>query len=687
MFVNTVAKVNILTTHTYLFLKLLLLHFIEKEPSKFPIVDKEFICDIFRVIGTRTDNRGSTISSHNASRHEMITNFYNQRYYHLVPSYENLNYDHLGHVVPYSAIEMETNINNNVFMRFEAHFIKYMKVYYNIKQKKLDIRKNFTDNEERKKQFAELFRKFNSVCQDILFFTEEIENSEYRDYILNMRKYLFGNNPNTDKKGKTYNLLRNVSFKRKNALGKFETKLEKRTFTFYVKQHPEKYLYSFIMLAKLYEEYNVGKEEKIKLFNIIPLQTSLVPNHICIDNQGLIDLLPKGEYKKWANGNLKQKPTIWNWVFNLNRKEFRKKNHNFHFMIKTDGISCSIVFKMPASIENNYVAKKSKYEEMQYIQDQIIREVKDQYGNVQRFLTPEGLKMKEMTKVCIDPGMQDLIHCGAYVNGEFRSFRYTQNQRRFETKSRKYQKLREKIKTHYVQYCEQQLSLLNSKVSSYAKFRKYILYKNYYNIPLREHYSKRVFRKLKLYTFINTQKSEARMMNNFQKIFGGPEKVCIGYGDWSKGSFNMPGHEPTMSKKLRRMFVEKGYQTNLINEYRTSITCNECGGELTKFLYKEKKRRMSNEVSKRIESKEVLCHGLLRCETSKGQSCKTVHNRDKNAVKNMLVILDHLFEFGERPKEFSRKWIAERKKKESLKSVMHTSHVHHTNNFAQFVNK
>ena len=59
-----------------------------------------------------------------------------------------------------------------------------------------------------------------------------------------------------------------------------------------------------------------------------------------------------------------------------------------------------------------------------------------------------------------------------------------------------------------------------------------------------------------------------------------------------------------MSKKLRRMFVEKGYQTNLINEYRTSITCNECGGELAKFLYKEKKRKMSNEVNERVGIQE-----------------------------------------------------------------------------------
>ena len=118
------------------------------------------------------------------------------------------------------------------------------------------------------------------------------------------------------------------------------------------------------------------------------------------------------------------------------------------------------------------------------------------------------------------------------------------------------------------------------------------------------------------------------------------------------------------------MCYEKGYQKNLLNEYRTSLTCNECGGELSKFFPKEKK-------GKNGESKEVLCHGLLRCETSKEQSCKTVHNRDKNAVKNMLAILDHLFEFGARPKEFSRKWIADQKRARILNTVMHTSHVHH----------
>lgn len=47
-----------------------------------------------------------------------------------------------------------------------------------------------------------------------------------------------------------------------------------------------------------------------------------------------------------------------------------------------------------------------------------------------------------------------------------------------------------------------------------------------------------------------------------------------------------------------------------------------------------------------------MIHGLLRCNNLK---CNVVHNRDKNAVKNMIYIVKNLFETGERPSIFSRK--------------------------------
>lgn len=48
-----------------------------------------------------------------------------------------------------------------------------------------------------------------------------------------------------------------------------------------------------------------------------------------------------------------------------------------------------------------------------------------------------------------------------------------------------------------------------------------------------------------------------------------------------------------------------------------------------------------------------ICHGLLRCK-SVTPLCQIIHNRDKNAVQNMLEIVKSLKKTGKRPSCFSR---------------------------------
>ncbi len=680
-FNTCVLQVNKFTTHAYFFLKLLMLYFFENEHfSCFPIFNKEYICNIFRVIGTRKSKAGHPVTGKNLNRHKTITWFHQNHYKALIPSKEVLAYDYLSRILAYSAIEMITNINNNIFMHFEAHFTKFMKAYLNYKDEKAQIYKLYRDKERKEK--LNLFNKrFFLICNDVLHYTERILSSDQKDVqiILHLRLCLFGNILSSSS---VTNLFREVEATRIEN-GKKVTRMEKRTFKFYVKEdkNKNKYLYSFIKLGKMYEEFNFlqdkeGKpEKKLRLFNILPLQTSVVPNHICIDNSGLVNyFFNKDEDEKEddeivdeeddnskssALANMKNKVPIWEQVFDLKRKEFKKNGHEFNFMLKTDGVSCSVVFEAIKSSQSFIKSQQmsSVVENMPYIEKILVTEVNDQ-----KFHSSVYEKLKNKTPVCVDPGTQDIIHAGAYINGKFVSLRYTADQRRFETKRKKYQRTRERIKSAYIQYVENRLAQFNSKVNSFVEFVKYVKIKNEANMILRQNYEKKIYRQLNFYAYINMQKSEAKLMNEFRKKFGGPETAHVCIGDWSKGDFNAPGHESIINKKIRKLIVKAGYNTSLINEYRTSITCNECGGELEKFHTKTK-------TNKRGESKKILCHGLLRCYSSIEPCCLKIHNRDKNAVKNMLAIVDHLFECGERLDEFSRKKIAERKAlKEQLKN-------------------
>ena len=175
---------------------------------------------------------------------------------------------------------------------------------------------------------------------------------------------------------------------------------------------------------------------------------------------------------------------------------------------------------------------------------------------------------------------------------------------------------------------------------------EYCIEKNNINYKLYNHYEQKVFRKLKLNRFTNIQKSESKMVKNFSNKFGEPESTIFVIGDYDKGNYNMKGVEPVICKKFRRIFKNAGYKTFLVNEFRTSKLCNCCNNELEHFLERESKKPKN-------KGKIEICHGLLRCQSVTPQ-CKIIHNRDKNAVQNMLNIVRSVFDTGQRPSAFCR---------------------------------
>jgi hypothetical protein len=221
-----------------------------------------------------------------------------------------------------------------------------------------------------------------------------------------------------------------------------------------------------------------------------------------------------------------------------------------------------------------------------------------------------------------------------------------------ETRNKKYNKIIDKVNKETfiddksIKDLEITLSNLNSKSCNYEKFKLYCIEKNKINNQLYTHYEKSFFRKFKLNAFTNTQKSESKMIKNFENKYGKPNKTILVVGDYDKGDNNMKGKEPTICKKFRRIFRNAGYKTYLVNEFRTSKLCNCCNEEIEKFLEKpSKKPKRKGETD--------LCHGILRCQSIKHKS-EIFHNRDKNAVQNMLKIVKSIFNTGKRPEVFCR---------------------------------
>jgi hypothetical protein len=133
------------------------------------------------------------------------------------------------------------------------------------------------------------------------------------------------------------------------------------------------------------------------------------------------------------------------------------------------------------------------------------------------------------------------------------------------------------------------------------------------------------------------------MINNFKTKFGSYNEVLVVMGDYDKKE-HMKGFEPVICKKFRKLFRNAGYETYLVNEHKTSITCSCCHIKLEPFLKRE---------SKKAKGKSVIVYGLLRCTNGK-RNRRHIHNRDTNAVKNMLNIVETVMRTGKRPCIFTR---------------------------------
>ena len=619
---DLVARTNKIVIHAYQFIKLYCIHQYENN-IQFPVIDKEFICDVFKVLTIRKCNSGGYTENNMPTQLKGLTTFYKTHYANTISNNETIYYDKLSYVLPYEAIDMVTNINNNIQEHFIDHLNKYVNIVFSIKEKSAQITKENKDKIIRKELHKNLYDEIGKVKNDLIHFTDFTSDIIYHDWIREQKNILFPNKNGFDKDSIHYDL----------------------------KSNTQDYLISMFHISNELEKLNevrIQKEEKqIRLFNVLPLRTNIVGKNICIDTCALIsnflgDEPTSTHLKDYKKGN--NQYNLWNRFFKLNKRVFKKgQKYTFSFIIRTDGVSgCSLFVR--TDIDGKPLKKTNKNKKCS-------EEVNTDYIEKTE-LTDE---LKKMKVVCADPNHADLIYCGAKdEDGNLQTFRYTQNQRRLETRLKKYNKIIDnmnketKIKDHTIKEIETILSNYNSKTCKYNKFMEYCVEKNNINYKLYDHYEQRLFRKLKLNRFTNTQKSELKMVKNFSNKFGNPEKTIFVMGDYDKGDYHMKGLEPVICKKFRRIFKNAGYKTFLVNEFRTSKLCNCCHNELEHFL-----ERPSQKPKYKKENKTEICHGLLRCQSVK-HNCEIIHNRDKNAVQNMLNIVSSVFDTGKRPDAFCR---------------------------------
>ena len=596
---NAVILCNKIVINVLLFMKLYLLNYYEIHKN-LPVIDKVFVNSCMKIMCNEKP-QGRPPKKEIKELKDKLTTFYNTDFQPLIQN-DILEYTHMNTILDYLTIDILTMYENNI----KNHFVEYVERYVNVVWKKKfivsKIRKMNITKKEKDVKINKLCYQLRKIKNDIL----NVETTQYKSHI-------------------SYHTW--INQQKKHII---PVKTFKKNLYYDLMCNPMDYFHCMIKMMK-----QVEKEEQT-ICNVFPMRNEIIPKHIRLDTTTLVHLLMT---KKQGNkshylteGNLKRNENkIWEFFFRTERKSFHKKHYEFHHMIETDGISCSLLLlrkdligkKLPISATKKGLSTETYIDEL------------NDYSN---------LLNKKI--VAIDPGKNDLIYCVDDDNKKANKFRYSQDQRRKETKKKKYSKIqlelkKEKIQGKTIIEWETELSKLNRKSLTITKFKEYIQKKSEINSILFKFYEKYIFRKLRLQSYRNTKKSEQKMLNNFKRIFGNEKEVVVCFGDYEQKQ-QMKYKEATKGKSMRTLFRKAGFQTYLVDEFRTSCKCSKCEiGICAKNMVMENPRP--------YKTGNILVHGLICCKNGCGY-----WNRDVNGATNIYRIAYNVINNKERPKYLSR---------------------------------
>ena len=600
---DVVIKAHKIVIHTLQFLKMYILHHYQTQSQTIPIIDKILILNVMKVVcGEKHTKTGKPPKKETLELIENLTSFYIEHYKPYTQP-EQLDYEYMSNVLSYLCEDIMTMYENNI----QLHYVDYVERFVNIVWKKKmlveKIRKIFPTKKEKETRIRHLEKELRKIKNDLLNVESNVDytaHPHYHKWITEQKKHIL-----PDKE-----------------------KFQKQSIYYDLKCKPMDYLPCMIAMMKRVE----NDEETIS--NVFPLRSSISPGYIRLDTITLVYLLLRKEQGKKSDynnqGNTKKhEDKIWKFFFRTEKKVFRKTDFSFHHMISTDGVGVSILF-----IRDDLVGKRLPNAKKGVSKELYIDELNDY----------SALQNKKI--IGIDPGKSDLIYCVDDASKDANVFRYSQDQRRKETKMKKYNNIILGMKTNKIQGksvidYETELSLYNRKTLCMDKFKAYINEKNRINHILFDFYSKHLFRKLKFGRHINIKRNEQKMMSDFRTMYGNPDEVVICIGDWEQRQ-QMKYKEPTLGIGMRSLLRKNKYKVYLVDEFRSSCKCSKCdGGVCEKFMVRKNPRPNKDDMR--------LVHGLLHCKNGCGE-----WNRDRNGSSNIYKIAYQAIHKLERPSYLCR---------------------------------
>jgi hypothetical protein len=583
------------------------------------------------------------------------------------------------------------------------------------------------DNTLKAELIKTLMKKYAPIKNDLLYGTNN-SDAEFRDWIQNVRVNIF---PVTQRVEVMYD----------------------------VQKNPLNYLKALLIMNSKLE-----KNEQ-KLFQPLPIRTGFCSKYVSISGSFLKTLLGKKYDTRIDCEN------VWDLMFEIRQHKFRLKNYKFDNHIMTDGQYVSISYINVSDYDKKQERLKNRATESAKVRnmnqeetdtyrtnkklayEKVIKNTKDSYAKMNNdeknkvkksynkqeefqyledALKDNNKKIELLDKfnqyklVGVDPGKRSP---GTFYNRKT-LLNYSRGRRLFETKRLKYNHLRQKKYDEIIpQALHDEFAKCNAKTMNYKLFNQYIM-KKYEIITKIGDYKLQNYQqycsKLKWYSYINTRRHEAKLLNEIAEKFG--EDCTIVVGDWSRT--NSKGIKGISMPNVGFMrLLATRFEVLLLKEFNTSKIFYEnekhfqiCGHLTIRKLsiptnkQKERDQEMKNkrtakqvkkkakwkerrhkkykhtdetkqvnvseqpiDINPRLASPETIEHfKQMRnklyqlCKILNEQTCtkSTMYsiltykmnnnrigciNRDRNATKNMLIIVESMLHGKGRPKAFQPK--------------------------------
>lgn len=387
---------------------------------------------------------------------------------------------------------------------------------------------------------------------------------------------------------------------------------------------------------------DVGKKKlrRVRLFNLLPRKGGFTTSYIPITGRTLRALLRSGpnpiEPKVKSTGTTSDDMPIWKRFFHINAVETRKARFDERFMTDGKGVSVQRRVLRPCQSEacGGFPVDCSAAE-------------------CRCIHATPGLHVLD---VGVDPGMTDIVTT-ADSDHNVRSF----SSARF-SKEAGYTTSRHRTHRWNAETASLVASIPPSTVTSMVDIEAHV---RAYLIALPKLLESRFTKGYRSMRFLRYQGKQRAIEKVCDLIAPPGRTVIVGFGNWSN---NGSGIRRSCSGPIREIRQRLSRRHNVhfknIDEKYTSCTCHGCFARLTNMRADTVCMKVDKDGEViRKEIKNIKVHKVLHCRTSVGSEpiparCGATWNRDVNASKNILMLLELWIVGLERPKPFMKTVIA-----------------------------